>query len=160
MVREQSIKLDFLSLKRTISGSELKTAIVVHYGAIQWMRLMSVMPKIAYVHQYSLHYFIPFVPATPLSYPSYLCCAQLHVYFKKYFLYDHSDQPYLSLTICSTTFHLTSWYSYTATVLLPSAVTTKTNKAVGAVGWLLDNERINEHISPPSSHLPHSHVVS
>lgn len=73
--------------------------------------------------------------------------------------HHNSDQLCLSLTIQH--FHLVSLNSYTASVLLPSAQTTKVNKAVGAVGWLPDNEEMNEqHICPSSTHLSPSHTVN
>ena len=56
MVRQQSIKQDFLPLKLTISASELRTTVVAHYGAAQWMGLSSAVSKIACVHKYSSAY--------------------------------------------------------------------------------------------------------
>lgn len=100
----------FSTIKRIISGSKLKTAVVVHYGATQWMRLKSVMSKKCPMFTNTVCIILPLSYWTHQRLIHHICVVHsfMFVYLKKYSIYDHSDQLYLSLTICSTTFHLSS----------------------------------------------------
>lgn len=81
MVREQSIKLDFLPLKLTISGSKLRTVRVAKNGAAPWMRLHYAMYQIACVQIYYLVYTTEKGARRNEFHIHHLCCAQFQGFF-------------------------------------------------------------------------------